>query len=107
MYKYGMKFRGFSIGCQPMNGFIERLDDTTGKYYDVLVYGRELTDKELADYELEMMQDGMCVVKWYKDASDKSTYIGSEIVTKSYDDTVRWATETCDGYEFTVTEVQM
>lgn len=53
MFKYGMRLRGFSLGCQPMKGFVERLDDTTGRYYDVLVYDRKLSDKELADYELD------------------------------------------------------
>ena len=53
MFKYGMRLRGFSLGCQPMKGFVERLDDTTGRYYDVLVYYRKLSDKELADYELD------------------------------------------------------
>ena len=53
MYKYGMRLRGFSIGCQPMKGLVERQDDTTGKYWDILVYDRELTDKEIEDYELE------------------------------------------------------
>lgn len=54
-FRYGMKYRGFSIGCQPMNGLVERVDDTTGKYHDVLIYDRELTDKEVDDYELEKM----------------------------------------------------
>lgn len=54
MYKYGMRLRGFSVGCQPMNGFVERQDDPSGKYWDVLVYNRKLTDKEIADYELDI-----------------------------------------------------
>ncbi|MBR3205507.1 MAG: hypothetical protein IKF58_03695 [Bacillus sp. (in: Bacteria)] len=53
MYKYGMRLRGFSIGCQPMNGLVERQDDTTGKYHDILVYDRKLTEKELEEYELD------------------------------------------------------
>lgn len=53
MYKYGMKLRGFSIGCQPMDGFVERQDDTSGRYWDILVYNRPLTDRELRDYDLE------------------------------------------------------
>lgn len=52
-YKYGMRLRGFSIGCQPMDGLIERQDDTTGRYHDLLIYDRELTEKELRDYELD------------------------------------------------------
>lgn len=53
MYAYGMRLRGFSIGCQPMDGFVARRDDVTGKYYDILFYNRKLTDKEVADYELD------------------------------------------------------
>lgn len=53
MYKYGMRLRGFSIGCQPMKGFVERQDDRTGWYHDILIYDRKLTDEELAAYELD------------------------------------------------------
>ncbi len=53
MYKYGMRLRGFSIGCQPMNGFYERQDDPDGRYHDILIYERKLTDAELRDYELD------------------------------------------------------
>lgn len=52
-YKYGMRLRGFSIGCQPREGFYEREDDPTGKYWDILIYSRKLTDKELQEYELD------------------------------------------------------
>ena len=58
-YKYGMRLRGFSIGCQPMNGLIERIDDTSHKYYDILIYDRLLTAKEIEDYELDYLgKDG-------------------------------------------------
>ena len=52
-YLYGMRNRGFSIGCQPMDGLIERQDDISGFYHDILVYDRELTQKEREDYELD------------------------------------------------------
>ena len=52
-HKYGMRLRGFSIGCQPMDGLLERQDDPSGHYYDILVYNRKLTEKELANYELD------------------------------------------------------
>lgn len=54
-YTYGMKLRGFSIGCQPKEGFVKRRDDISGLYYDVLVYNRKLTSKELNDYELDFL----------------------------------------------------
>lgn len=54
-YRYGMRLRGFSPGCQPKSGFVEREDDPTGKYYDILVYDRRLTDKEVDSYELDYL----------------------------------------------------
>lgn len=56
MYRYGMRLRGFSIGCQPMDGLVERQDDTSGKYHDILVYDRELTKQELEEYELDKVK---------------------------------------------------
>jgi len=50
-----MRLRGFSVGCQPKDGFIQREDDTTGKYYDILTYNRHLTEKECRDYELDYL----------------------------------------------------
>ena len=40
-----------------MKGFIERQDDTTGRYHDILIYDRELTEKELKDYELDSLKE--------------------------------------------------
>lgn len=55
MYKYGMRLRGFSIGCQPMRGLDHREDDPSGRYHDLLVYNRQLTKDELRDYELDYL----------------------------------------------------
>lgn len=52
-YRYGMRLRGFSIGCQPMQGLDRAEDDPAGKYYNILVYNRPLTEQELKDYELD------------------------------------------------------
>ena len=54
-YFYGMRLRGFSPGCQPMKRFVERRDDPTGKYYDILVYERRLSNKDLHEYELDYL----------------------------------------------------
>lgn len=56
LYKYGMRHRGFSIGCQP-RGVVRRLDDPAGRYWDIIVYDRELTQKEIDDYELDRIDD--------------------------------------------------
>lgn len=58
MYKYGMRRRPFSIGCQPKDGFVEREDDPSGKYWDVIIYDRPLTEKELENYELDDLNEG-------------------------------------------------
>lgn len=54
-YRYGMRLRGFSPGCQP-RGVVRREDDSSGKYWDIIVYDRKLTDNELFDYELDELK---------------------------------------------------
>lgn len=51
-YVYGMRMRGFSIGCQPKEGFIERRDSPAENFYDIIVYSRLLTEQEVEEYEL-------------------------------------------------------
>ncbi len=51
-FRYGMRLRGYSPGCQP-KGVVLREDDTSGKYYDIIIYDRKLTEKEVTDYELD------------------------------------------------------
>ena len=52
-FRYGMRLRGFSPGCQPMTGLIRREDDTTGKYHDILVYDRQLNELGVYAYGLD------------------------------------------------------
>ena len=52
MFLYGMKLRGFSIGCQPRDGFLERRDDIRCMYWDILAYSHKLSDSELKNYDL-------------------------------------------------------
>lgn len=54
-YKYGMRMRGYSPGCQPMRGLDDITDDPNDRYYDILVYDRELSAKEISDYELDAL----------------------------------------------------
>ena len=53
VYKYGMKRRPYSIGCQPMDNLAFRENDKSGKYYDVLVYRKPLTKEDVDHYDLE------------------------------------------------------
>lgn len=57
-YYYGMRLRGFSPGCQPKEGLVERVDDdgTHGRiYHDVLVYSRELSVYTMLAYDLDYL----------------------------------------------------
>lgn len=54
-WTYGMRHRGYSIGCQPMDGLVERKDSKNNKYYDILVYSRRLTGREVYTYELDFL----------------------------------------------------
>lgn len=51
-YRYGMRLRGYSPGAQP-KGALRREDDSSGKYHDIIVYGRQLSADEIRDYELD------------------------------------------------------
>ena len=55
MYKYGMRLRGYSLGCQPSCGLERVEEDETGKYWNILVYARKLTESEVKDYELDYL----------------------------------------------------
>jgi hypothetical protein len=55
VFLYGMRLRGFSIGCQPSRGILCQEDDPTGKYHDLLVYQRPLTEAEMKKYELDFL----------------------------------------------------
>lgn len=57
MYYYGMRLRGFSIGCQPMDGLLDRIDDRTGRYHDILIYNRRLSEQEKTAYELDEIKN--------------------------------------------------
>jgi len=57
-YYYGMRLRGFSLGCQPMDKLEARMDSNYTKYknyYDILVYKRPLTDEEIENYSLDFL----------------------------------------------------
>ena len=64
LYFYGMRLRGFSIGTYPIDGFLrcehmsmfkDKYNIDTSKYYDVLVYDKELSEQDLLDYEFDLI----------------------------------------------------
>lgn len=54
MYKYGMRLRPYGIGCQP-SGVVKREDDTTGKYWDIIYYEKELSEDDASHYSLDYL----------------------------------------------------
>ena len=70
-FKYGMRLRGFSLGCQPMDGLLRRED--SWMWHDVLVYDRQLTEQETKDYELVALT-WFAVQEDSTDAWDNGTY---------------------------------
>ena len=52
LYKYGMRLRPYSLGCQPA-GVYKRTD--SNKYHDLIYYTRELTEKEMETYSLDYL----------------------------------------------------
>ena len=72
-FKYGMRLRGFSPGCQPMKGLLRREDSTTGKYHDILVYDRQLNELGVYAYSLDELT-WFAVQEDSADAWDNGTY---------------------------------
>ena len=56
MYVYGMRLRWFFTGCQPMSA-LEAVMKGNKKYYNILIYSRELTDDEVRDYGLDRLEE--------------------------------------------------
>ena len=58
MYKYGMRLREFGIGCQP-SGVInhEYADKQKCGYWSFIWYESPLTDKQIADYDLDFINE--------------------------------------------------
>lgn len=54
-FRYGMRLRGASIGCQPLDGLVRVEDDPTGKYYNILIYSHPLSRYEMDEFELDYL----------------------------------------------------
>jgi len=57
MYKYGYRLRPPSVGTQP-KGFIEIYDDIgSDDFWGHVIYDRELTEKEMFEYDLDKIEE--------------------------------------------------
>lgn len=58
MYKYGMRLRGYSMGCQP-SGVIKHEDfsNKDNGYWSYIYYDRKLTDEEVKRYDLDFLEE--------------------------------------------------
>ena len=53
---YGMRTRGCAPGCQPAEGFVERIDSNIVDYYDIISYNRKLSEAEEKTYSLDELK---------------------------------------------------
>ena len=58
MFYYGMRLRGYSIGCQPQGA---EVGDGAGRYYNILGYKSPLSDNDLYNYDLDQLKCDSCV----------------------------------------------
>lgn len=59
IYWYELLFRGISPGCFPSAGFVTSECDHVNKRgftFGAVAYQRELTEKEISDYELQAIE---------------------------------------------------
>lgn len=57
VYKYGMRLRPFSIGCQPSNVlYYEEANKSETGYWNYIYYDRELSQEEVDKYELQFIK---------------------------------------------------
>lgn len=56
-FYYGMRLRGVAPGCQPKEGLVDWQEDSSGKYWNVLVYDRPLTDRECFEFDLDWIKN--------------------------------------------------
>ena len=54
-FKYGMRLRGFSLGCQPMKHLHDVRESDGNPYYSYLFYTEKLTEDEVRNYELDYL----------------------------------------------------
>lgn len=54
-YKYGMRLRGFSIGCQPMEHLHDVRESDGDPYYSYLFYTEKLTEDQIRNFELDYL----------------------------------------------------
>lgn len=55
MYSYGSRSLDHQLKF-PTKGFYDRMHDNSGKYKDIIVYRRKLSDEECLQYQLEYIE---------------------------------------------------
>lgn len=96
MYKYGMRLRGYSIGAQPA-GVVERADDPTGQYYDIIAYNAPLSAEDIAHYSLTPLEAPTTITDGTTPASDTRQPDGNTITGGSTPDGGKTITGDTDG----------
>lgn len=113
-YKYGMRERGYSIGCQPKEGLLGREDSSNRKYYDIIVYNRPLTKKECSDYALDDLEEPELNQALAEICEETGTSkAGIRALIKYYTEGCGWSEESAVEYIYelfengTITQIKM
>ena len=91
-YFYGMRLRGFSPGCQPMEGYLEKYDSDDSAFHDIIAYEKPLTEDEEKHYSLTPLWAceqtdnlGNDSMTFYKSHEDRYKFING-ILQFAYDE---------------------
>lgn len=55
LFIYGMRCRGYSPGCQPMEGLVGVEDDPLREYHDVLLYEGKMPRETQEHFDLDFL----------------------------------------------------
>ena len=110
LYLYGMRARGFSIGCQPKENYHSRYDSCSHRWYDIIAYTEKLTDDDVTQYELDYLGEAeqrCCDCKYFwEDRSVNDTECQNDNMTE--DELIKYYedyNEGCPHFELDVDRI--
>lgn len=99
LYLYGMRARGFSIGCQPKENYHSRYDGCSKRWYDIIAYTEKLTDEDVTQYELDYLGEAeqrCCDCRYFwEDRSVNDTECRNDNMTE--DEIIKYYEDYNDG----------
>lgn len=104
MYYYGMRLRGFSVGCQPMENLKGRVDITADRYYDIIAYTKKLGNEDMHRYDLDDITKEIYIIQ---DRSDDNFIAEIENLNEAIETVKAWQEIDRDNDEYVDYEIVM